>query len=96
MDETESLTEFIKAVATPAGVAGVMILIVWRVGRWLGPIIEKLTDRHMAFMDHCAANDDKVNDRLDVIHGDVKALGTQMTAIHHQLTNPPNTGRAQP
>lgn len=93
MAETESLTEFIKAVGTPAGVAGVMLLIVWRVARWLAPIVNKLTDRHIAFIDHCESNDEKVNDRIDLLHGDVKAIGTRVDALHHKIHCPPNQGK---
>lgn len=82
----DDLTEFIKASSTAGGLLAIVAVTVWRVARWAGPIFEKVTARHIAFVDHCEANDTKVNERLD-------AMGTQLTAIHHHLLNPPSSGR---
>lgn len=82
MDNAE---EVIKLLGTPLGVIAAMLVTVWRIAKWLAPIAEKLTNRHIEFMDACAKNQTELGTKADVIHAGILRTEAKVDAIRNKV-----------
>lgn len=83
----EDASKILELIGTPLGVVAAVLLTMWRVAKWLAPIAEKLTNRHIEFMDACAKNQSELGQKADVIHASITRTEAKVDAIHNKVTS---------
>lgn len=82
----EDASKILELIGTPLGVVAAVLLTMWRVAKWLAPIAEKLTNRHIEFMDACAKNQTELGTKADAIHASISRTEAKVDAIHSKVT----------
>ena len=61
MDDAEKL---IPILANPLAISATAVAVVWRIARWVGPIVEKLVARHIQFMESIELSQGKIQEAI--------------------------------
>lgn len=92
MDNAE---EVIKLLGTPLGVIAAMLVTVWRVARWLAPLVEEAAKRHFAFMDTCGTSLKDLGTKTDTLNATIIRAEQKIDLMHGRMTATP-AGKSGP
>lgn len=88
MEDAKGLYELIKVVGTPGLVA---IMLLW-FARWIKPIIERLVERHLEFVDRIEKSQDALCDttaatdrKMEVVMNATTKTALQLDQVGHKL-----------